>query len=117
MVLDAPLIYPRKAVKDHGTGRAVEGAYEPGQRAVAVEDVVTSGGSLLRAVGSMEDAGLEVRDAVVLVDREQGGRERLAEAGYTLHAVLTLTEILGVLRDEGRISAETFAEVEAYLAS
>jgi uridine monophosphate synthetase len=117
MVLDAPLIYPRKAVKDHGTGRAVEGVFEPGQRAVAVEDVVTSGGSLLQAVGSMEDAGLEVRDAVVLVDREQGGGERLAEAGYTLHAVLTLTQILGVLRDEGRISAETFAEVEAYLAS
>jgi uridine monophosphate synthetase len=117
MALEAALIYPRKEVKDHGTGRAVEGAFEPGQRAVAVEDVVTSGGSLLRAVGSMEEAGLEVRDAVVLVDREQGGRQRLAEAGYTLHAVLTLTEILSVLRDEGRIAAETFADVQAYLAA
>jgi uridine monophosphate synthetase len=117
MALDAPMIYPRKEVKEHGTGRAVEGVFEAGQRAVAVEDVVTSGGSLIRAIGAMEDAGLEIRDAVVLVDREQGGRERLAEAGYHLHAVLTLNEILSVLRDEGRITAETFAEVQAYLAS
>jgi uridine monophosphate synthetase len=117
MALDAPLIYPRKEVKDHGTGRAVEGAFEPGHRAVAVEDVVTSGGSLIRAIGAMADAGLGVEDAVVLVDRGQGGRERLAEAGYALHAVLTLDEILGVLRDEGCISPETFADVQAYLAS
>jgi uridine monophosphate synthetase len=116
MRLDRPMVYPRKEVKGHGTGRAVEGAFEPGQVAVAVEDVVTSGGSLLEAIATMEGAGLEVRDVVVLVDREQGGGGRLAEAGYRLHAILTLGEILKVLYDEDKIDAATFERVRAYLA-
>ncbi len=115
MRLQQPLIYPRKEAKDHGTGQAVEGAFQSGQTALAVEDVVTSGGSLLTAIETLEAVGLVVRDVVVLVDREQGGRDRLSEAGYQLHAVLTLGEILDALREEDRIDAETFARVQAYL--
>jgi uridine monophosphate synthetase len=116
MQMRRPMIYPRKASKDHGTGQAVEGAFESGQVVLVLEDVVTSGGSLLSAIGTLEGAGLEVRDVVVLVDREQGGRQRLTEQGYRLHAVLTLREILDVLRDEGDISTEVDDEVRAYLA-
>jgi len=112
----ASLIYPRKEAKDHGTGRDVEGAFEAGQTAVVVEDVVTSGGSLLQAVSTMEAAGLEVRDIVVLVDREQGGRQALANRGYRLHAVLTLGEVLRVLHDAGKIDTATLNRVQAYLA-
>jgi uridine monophosphate synthetase len=114
--LKQPLVYPRKEVKGHGTGQAVEGAFQPGDAAVAIEDVVTSGGSLLTAIETMETAGLEVRDVIVLVDREQGGRARLAEAGYRLHTVLTLSEILDVLKDEALIDGETYAGVRHYLA-
>lgn len=117
MQLQRPLIYPRKEAKGYGTGQAVEGAFQPGQVAVAIEDVVTSGGSLITAIQTMEAAGLEVRDVVVLVDREQGGRARLAEAGYRLRAILTLREILDVLRDAGTIDAETYARVQATLTT
>ncbi len=113
--LKRPLVYPRKEVKGHGTGQAIEGTFAPGQTAVAIEDVVTSGGSLLQAIASMEAAGLGVRDVVVLVDREQGGRERLAEAGRHLHAVLTLAGILELLRGIGKIDSATYRRVKAYL--
>ncbi|MGC9522195.1 MAG: orotidine-5'-phosphate decarboxylase [Anaerolineae bacterium] len=115
--LKRPMIYPRKEIKDYGTAQAVEGSFEPGQVAVAIEDVVTSGGSLLAAISTMEAAGLEIRDVVVLVDREQGGRARLDEAGYRLHAVLTLRSIVDALKEVGKIDAETHARVQAYLAS
>jgi uridine monophosphate synthetase len=114
---DRPLIYPRKEVKAHGTGRAVEGDFEAGQTALVVEDVVTSGDSILQAIESLESAGLSVEDVVVLVDREQGGRESLAERGCRLHAVLTLGEILDVLLEEGRILRETYRDVQRALSS
>ena len=111
-----PMIYPRKEVKAYGTGQAIEGAFEPGQVAVAIEDVITSGGSLLTAIGTLQDAGLTVRDVVVLVDREQGGVAVLAEKGHRLHAVLTIGQILDTLHAQGRIETETFERVKAYLA-
>ncbi|MBN1876126.1 MAG: orotidine-5'-phosphate decarboxylase [Anaerolineae bacterium] len=113
--LGQPMIYPRKEVKAHGTGQAIEGAYEPGQVTVAIEDVITSGGSLLTAIGTLQEAGLKVNDVVVLVDREQGGKAALAESGHCLHAVLTIGQILETLRDEKVISAATFEDVKAYL--
>jgi len=117
MRLKRPMVYPRKEAKGHGMGRLVEGAFELGQTAVAIEDVVTSGGSLLRAIATMEAVGLDVRDIVVLVDREQGGRNRLAEAGYRLHAVLTLGDILKALYEEHQIDNATLHGVQTYLAS
>ncbi|MEA3336973.1 MAG: orotidine-5'-phosphate decarboxylase [Chloroflexota bacterium] len=113
---DSSLIYPRKEVKGHGTGRTVEGVFSTGQRAVVVEDLVTSGGSVLKAIDALEGAGLFVSDIVVLIDREQGGQENLATAGYCLHTVLTLSQILTVLQREGRLSPDQAREVQAYLA-
>lgn len=113
--LNQPLIYPRKEVKAHGTGQAIEGVFEAGQTALVIEDVVTTGGSLLAAVKTMEEAGLVVRDVAVLVDREQGGKAMLAHQGYHLHAVLTISQILDTLRDRERISAEMVQTVTAYL--
>lgn len=98
------LIYPRKEIKDHGTGRTVEGDFSAGERAAVLEDLVTSGGSVLRAISTLEAAGLLISDVVVLIDREQGGAENLARAGYRLHAALSMTQILEVLHDAGRIS-------------
>ncbi|MGD8902983.1 MAG: orotidine-5'-phosphate decarboxylase, partial [Anaerolineae bacterium] len=80
--LGLPLIYPRKEVKAHGTSRQVEGEYESGDRAVVLDDLITTGGSKLAAIEPLEAAGLEVQDVVVLIDREQGGGAELAEAGY-----------------------------------
>jgi uridine monophosphate synthetase len=89
-----PLIYPRKEVKDHGTRQPIEGIYSPGDRAVLVEDLVTSGGSVLDAADKLRAQGIVVSDAVVYLDRESGARERLAEAGIALHASITLSQLL-----------------------
>ncbi|HQI86498.1 MAG TPA: orotidine-5'-phosphate decarboxylase [Anaerolineae bacterium] len=115
--LGRPMIYPRKEVKTHGTGQAIEGAFEPGQIAVVIEDVVTSGGSIVTAIQTMQDAGLKIQDVVVLVDRQQGGGEMLAENGLRLHAVLTISQILDTLRDEKCIADTMYAEVKRYLAT
>lgn len=106
-----PLIYPRKATKNYGTGKQVEGRWEAGQRAVVIEDLITSGDSILQAVASLEAVGVQVQEAVVLIDRQQGGRKNLEAQGYRLHAVLTMTQLLGFLEDNGRINARQRAEV------
>jgi uridine monophosphate synthetase len=115
LALNRPLIYPRKDIKVHGLKRSIEGCFSAGEKVVVIEDVVTSGSSVLRAVETLELAGLAIGDVAVLIDREQGGRQRLAERGYELHAALNLSEILAVLHRTGRISAETFGEVKNYL--
>ena len=115
--LGRPMIYPRKEIKAHGTGQAIEGAFEPGQTAVAIEDVITSGGSIVTAVQTLQEAGLKIEDVVVLVDREQGGSAALAEKGLRLHAVLTIGQILDTLRDEKRITEAMYETVKRYLAA
>ena len=115
--LDLPLIYPRKEIKAHGTARQIEGEYEAGDRVVVLDDLITTGGSKLAAIQPLKEAGLEVRDVVVLIDREQGGGAELAEAGYRLHAVLRLSEMLDLLAGAGRISAAQRDEIAGALWS
>jgi len=92
-----PLIYPRREEKGYGTRRRIEGQFKPGERVVLIDDIITDGASKLEAIQPLEEAGLVVKDLVILVDREQGGRELLAARGYALHAVLTISECF----DEG----------------
>ena len=87
----------RKEPKGHGKGLWIEGdkGVKKGTRVAIVEDVVTTGGSLLKAIRIAEEHGLNVVQALTLVDREEGGKEELAAAGYTLEAVFTRREIIG----------------------
>jgi uridine monophosphate synthetase len=110
-----PLIYPRKEAKAHGTARQIEGEFKPGDRAVVLDDLITTGGSKLEAIAPLEAAGLEVQDVVVLIDREQGGQQELEAAGYRLHAVMRLGEILDLLVGAGRISKQQADEVRVFL--
>jgi uridine monophosphate synthetase len=110
-----PLVYPRKEVKDYGRRRAVEGHFEPGETAVLVDDLISSGGSKIEALAPLVDAGLRVRDVVVLVDREGGGAAELAAHGLRLHSVLTLREVGAALCAAGRIDEDTHARLEQYL--
>lgn len=110
-----PLIYPRKEVKSYGTGLAVEGSYRRGNRAIVLDDLITTGGSKLAAIAPLKEAGLVVEDVVVLIDREQGGRQELQAAGYRLHALLQLREIVTLLAEEGRIGPGTVRQVEEFL--
>jgi orotate phosphoribosyltransferase len=84
----------RKLAKDHGAGRLVEGPVAPGQAVVVVEDVLSTGGSALRAVEAMEDFGAKVLGVLVLVDREMGGRDAVAGRGYPLLSACTASELL-----------------------
>jgi uridine monophosphate synthetase len=113
--MDLPLIYPRKEIKEHGTARAIEGQFHAGEQVVVLDDLITTGGSKLAAIESLEAAGLEVHHIVVLIDREQGGQEEMAEAGYQLHSVLGLGQMLQTLVEAGRIGAEQRNQVAAFL--
>jgi len=109
--MDRPLIYPRKTAKSYGTGKNIEGHWSIGQTAVVIDDLITSGDSLLETIATIKAAGLKVSDAVVLIDREQGGRAMLAEQGYHVHAVATVSELLGILQEKGRLNQSQLDEV------
>ena len=83
----------RKEAKQHGTGQAVEGPVQPGDRVVIVEDVVTSGGSALRAIEQAEQFGLQVIGALTIVDRLAGGAEAFAARGVPLRSLLTIADL------------------------
>jgi len=113
--LDRPLIYPRREVKEHGTRRAIEGAFEPGETVLLIDDLITRGDSKLEAIAPLETAGLTVHDVLVLIDREQGGAEDLARRGYRLHTLLRLAQILDELRESARITPAQHAKALRYL--
>jgi uridine monophosphate synthetase len=113
--IDRPLIYPRREAKDYGTKAVIEGDYQPGEMIVVIDDLATTGGSKIEAIQKLEEAGLKVRDIVVLIDRGQGAGPMLAEAGYQLHSVVNLIDLLPEWRRLGAITAEQYEEVEAFL--
>ena len=82
----------RKEAKQHGTGRDVEGPVVPGESAVIVEDVVTTGGSSLAAIEKAEAFGLKIRGVLAIIDRLEGGQETLAARGYKLQTLLTIRD-------------------------
>jgi orotate phosphoribosyltransferase len=85
----------RKQAKDHGLGKLIEGAVYAGDRAVIVDDVLTSGGSLLKAVAAARSAGVVVTHALVIVDRnEQEGRQKVEREGLTVLSLLTVDDLL-----------------------
>ena len=89
-----PAFVVRKEAKGHGTKNPVEGDLVPGARVVVVEDVVTTGASGMRAVDVCRECGYEVLEVVALVDREEGGRDRFAQAGVPFFSFFTLSDFL-----------------------
>jgi orotate phosphoribosyltransferase len=88
-----PYAVLRKAPKEHGTRQAFEGELPPGARVLLIEDVTTTGGSTVRSVEIVRAAGARVDRALVVLDREEGARERLTEIGVTLEPLVTLAEL------------------------
>ena len=111
-----PMLIRRKEKKDYGLKKLLEGKFEPGQNVLVIEDLVTSGTSVFETIAPLEETGLKVTDIVVLVDREQGGKTNLTEKGYTLHAVMPISEILSSLKEAGKIDEKIFTEVKNFLA-
>ena len=89
----------RKQAKDHGLGKLIEGSIHPGDRVLIVDDVLTSGGSLLKAVGAAREAGLQVDHALVIVDRqEQDGKARVEKERVQLRSLLTIQDLMTVMK-------------------
>lgn len=112
---DIPMVMRRKESKDYGTKKIIEGKFEKGQTCLIIEDVVTSGTSIIETIAPLKAESLEVEDAVVVVNREQGGKERLKEQGIELHSLISIFDLLKVLFSEKKISESTFREVNEFL--
>ena len=110
-----PLIYPRKEAKDYGTAKLIEGDFKVGETALLVDDLITKGTSKIESLKPLTDAGLIVKDVLVLIDREQGGGAELASYGVTLHAVYRLGEIMNDLVASGRLTPAQQDEVLAWI--
>lgn len=113
---DIPMILRRKEAKEHGLKRMIEGQFSADDTCLVVEDLITSGSSILETIKPLEEVGLKVSDAVVLIDREQGGKARLASEGYTVHPVMKLNDILNILLQEEKISQGTYHKVTDFIA-
>jgi uridine monophosphate synthetase len=98
-------------------GGVTEGAFVRGDVALVIDDLITGADSKLEALEVLENAGLVVHDVLVLVERGQGGREQLAKAGYGLHSLFTLEQLVDLYHDHSKISAETYVEIKRYLAA
>jgi orotate phosphoribosyltransferase/uridine monophosphate synthetase len=111
LAADVPMVYLH-AGRDDGM---IEGVYTPGQTAIIMDDLVTGGGSIADTAEALRDAGLIVKDAFVLVDRQQGARERLKRLGINMRAALTLEVILNALHFNGFIEDYWYRRSVAYL--
>ena len=111
LIAKVPMIYLHPTRDEH----VVEGVYGYGQTAIIMDDLVTGGGSLTETAAALREAGLLVKDAFVLVDRQQGAKERLKADGINLRAVLTLEVILNYLMSSGLIEEEQYRRSMEYL--
>ena len=84
----------RKEAKAHGTGKLIEGPFLPPDKVVVIEDVITTGGSALKAIHAIESAGATILGVISLVDREEGGKERIETEGYRVRSLTRAAEII-----------------------
>jgi orotate phosphoribosyltransferase len=111
-----PLIYVRKEVeRGHGRGRIVEGVLNVNDRVVMIDDVATTGESLMLTAQSIISMGGRVEDAVVLVDREQGAEAKLMKMGIKLHSLIKISDATRILLDHGLISGELYNKILSYV--
>jgi len=110
-----PMIYPRKEVKAYGTKAEIEGEYHAGETVVVIDDLATTGGSKFEAIEKLTGAGLVVKDVVVLVDRQSGAKESLKQAGYSMHAVLTISQLLEYWEGTGKVEKDKIEATREFL--
>lgn len=113
LTMGIPMVMRRKEAKNYGTKKIIEGAFEPGQKCLVIEDLITSGTSIFETLEPLEEEGLKITDILVLLDRQQGGRRRVEESGYRLHALFTMEDLLSML--EEKIGEEQVAQVQNFL--
>ncbi|WP_313502966.1 orotidine-5'-phosphate decarboxylase [Kaistella carnis] len=111
-----PLIIKRKEAKQYGTKKILEGIFTTGQNCLLVEDVITSGASLLETIPEIENEGITVSDIVVVLDRQQGGKQILENKGFRVHTLFTISEVCSILKEEGHLVDEEVQRINDFLA-
>jgi len=115
LACNVPMIYIHPPATDKAN--LIEGNYVPGQTCLIIDDLITGGGSILQTAATLSGAGLIVRDAVTLIDRQEGGKTACGEAGINLIGILTLEQIANYLMSAGHISEEWYRKTMAYIES
>jgi orotate phosphoribosyltransferase len=101
-----PFLYIRKGVRLHGRQRRIEGILAPGEHILLIDDLITTGLSLRKAAKAITAEGGVVKEAAVLIDRQEGGKEKLEKDGIRLHALLNINEIANTMCELGSIDEE-----------
>ena len=107
-----PLIYVRSKPKDYGTLKMIEGKIHQGMTVLMIDDVATTGGSVVNAIKSLKDADISVKDAYVMVNRMEGANKALEDLGVKLHSILDILKISNVLHEQGIIDKDTLTKVK-----
>ncbi|XP_072171665.1 uridine 5'-monophosphate synthase-like [Diadema setosum] len=110
-----PMLIRRKEAKSYGTKKMIEGAFQEGDRCLVVEDVVTSGSSVQETAQTLAEVGLKVTDAIVLLDRAQGGKKRLQDSGINLYSAFDLPYVVKILRTHEKISEAVVDSVHKFI--
>lgn len=110
--LKKPFLYIRKGIRLHGRERRVEGILVSGERVLLLDDLVTTGITLIKAADAVRAEGGIVTDAVAFLDREEGGKEKLQAHGINLHPVLRISEITNTLYDIGAVDDESLKTIK-----
>ena len=111
-----PMLIKRKESKNYGTKKVLEGEFNKGDKIVVIEDVITSGESLVETINELEKEGLVVAQILVVLDREQGGIKRLKDKGYNITALFSISSLLQTLHAENWVDSETVNKVTAFLS-
>ena len=106
-----PLIYVRSKPKDYGTSKSVEGKISDGMKVVMIDDVATTGGSVITAVKSLKKENISINDAYVIVNRLEGADDALLEVGVKMHSILNILQITEILYDQNLIEKEILEKV------
>ncbi|CAN8010023.1 unnamed protein product [Ixodes pacificus] len=115
MKTSLPMVMRRKEAKSYGTKQIIEGNYKAGQKCVVIEDIVSSGSSIIETSQALTAAGLVVTDAIVFLDREQGGSENLLQWNIKTHSIFKITDILDTLLATNRIVPDMARDVREFV--
>ena len=111
-----PLIYVRSKPKDYGTSKSVEGKIHDGMKVVMIDDVATTGGSVVNAIKSLTEVNVPVKDAYVIVDRMEGADKALAELGVKMHSILNILQITEILYEQKIIGIGILEKVKKQIS-
>jgi len=115
--LNIPLVYMRKEKKTYGTGQHIEGVFQSGDIVLVIDDLITTGSSKVETIQGFESAGLKVTDISVAIDRSINGSDFLAKNNVKLHSLITLEDIISVLKNDGVISELQVNQIEEFQSS